>query len=167
MFEFAQWAHKGSQYLPSKTGAGKSGTLFASMAAFPCCSRMASYPQRCQPHSLALILPWLVSKCCSNPLHLHLMPPTEGFRLEEYILLLAGLSRLLHFAFIYNNRSHTLARQMACIVPSYLIATWNHFINEMRMRKVVSSSLYSSPWAEVSLDKPSWFQFYSWLVRYG
>ena len=29
------------------------------------------------------------------------------------------------------------------------------FIDEMRMRTVVSSSIYSSPWAEVNLDNPA------------
>ena len=43
----AQGTLQGSQYLPSMAGAGNSGTRFASMAAFPRCSRMASLPQRC------------------------------------------------------------------------------------------------------------------------
>ena len=40
----SQYLH---QYLPSIAGAGKSGTRFPNMAAFPRCSRMASLPHRC------------------------------------------------------------------------------------------------------------------------
>ena len=57
----AQGALWGSQYLPSIAGAGKSGTRFANIAEFPCCSRMASLPQRCLTASSSSCPDWQAS----------------------------------------------------------------------------------------------------------
>ena len=57
----AQGTLQGSQYLPSMAGAGNSGTRFASMAAFPRCSRMASLPHRCLTASSSSCPDWRAS----------------------------------------------------------------------------------------------------------
>ena len=57
----AQGTLWGSQYLPSIAGAGKSGTRFPNMAAFPRCSRMASLPHRCLTASSSSCPDWRAS----------------------------------------------------------------------------------------------------------
>ena len=57
----AQGTLWGSQCLPSIAGAGKSGTRFANMAAFPRCSKMASLPHRCLTASSSFCPDWRAS----------------------------------------------------------------------------------------------------------